>query len=294
MANNGSVVALGTFDGVHLGHIALIDKAREIAAQERLSMLIYTFKNHPLEIFACTPKLLMTHSERLLALEARGGESCTVAADMFTREYAATEPEAFARMLVDRFCAKHIVVGYNHTFGKGGRGTPELLCELGAQQGFEVSIVKPVLYLGEAVSSTRIRAALEGGDIKNANAMLGAPYALCGNIRHDKGIGTKIGFPTANLVFEEYKQLPLSGVYATRATVNGKAYAGVTNVGTNPTVNGERTSVETHIIDFSRDIYGEAFRVEFLERLRSEKKFNSMAALAEQIAKDTAQARQIN
>ncbi len=294
MENNGSVLALGTFDGVHIGHIALIDKARELAAQAKLSMLIYTFENHPLEIFARTPKLLMTHQERLLALKARGGDGCTVATDRFTREYAATEPEVFARMLVDRFCAKHIVVGYNHTFGKGGKGTPELLCELGAQLGFEVSIVKPVLYLGEPVSSTRIRAALEGGDIKNANAMLGAPYALCGKIRHDKGIGTKIGFPTANLVFEEYKQLPLSGVYATRATVNGETYAGVTNVGTNPTVNGERTSVETHMIDFSRDIYGEAFRVEFLERLRSEIKFKSTAALAEQIADDCAQAKLIN
>ena len=160
--------------------------------------------------------------------------------------------------------------------------------------GFEVTIVRPVLYLGEPVSSTRIRAALEGGDVKSANAMLGAPYALCGNIRHDKGIGTKIGFPTANLVFEEYKQLPLSGVYATRATVNGKSFSGVTNVGTNPTVNGDHTSVETYIIDFSRDIYGEAFRVEFLERLRSEITFQSTAALAEQIAKDVAQARLIN
>lgn len=293
MKTNGTVIVLGTFDGVHVGHMALIERAKAAANKASLPMLIYTFENHPLEIFDRKPKLLLTHSERLAALKARAGGG-EVIADKFTKEYSATSPEDFAIMLKDRFSAKHVVVGYNHTFGSGGKGTPELLRELGARLGFTVDIVEPVLYKGDAVSSTRIRAALESGDIISTNEMLGTLYSLSGNVRHDRGIGASLGFPTANIDYAKCKQLPLAGVYATRAEVDGASYTGVSNIGTNPTVNGERTSVETHIIDFSGNIYGEQLKIEFLSRLRGEVKFESTAALAEQIARDVESAREFN
>jgi len=286
----GSVIALGTFDGVHAGHRALLREAKELSAKLGAEPMIYTFRNHPLSPFGREPKLLMTQLERLYALEASG---LFVAADVFDLEFAATPPADFVKMLCRRFDMRAAVVGFNYTFGSKGRGNTELLRKMGADLGFTVSVMEPVSHEGAPVSSSRIRRCLEEGNIPDANAMLGKRYALSGTVEMNRRIGHTIGFPTANLENYGNKVLPLSGVYATRAVLSGRAYDAVTNVGNNPTVEGRRTTVETHLLDFDADIYGMPLKVEFIERLRGEVKFSGRDALAAQIAADVRNARNI-
>ncbi|HWQ59191.1 MAG TPA: bifunctional riboflavin kinase/FAD synthetase [Clostridia bacterium] len=285
----GTSVALGTFDGVHPGHAAILARAVEAARKDGLDPLVYTFSHHPMAAFGKQPPLLMTDEARLEAL----GAFCAVAADDFTPQFAAMEPRAFLEMLVFRFHMRRAVAGYNYTFGKNGTGDTALLSALGRELGFAVDVVQPVLFLGEPLSSTRIRAALEAGEVALAAKMLQRPYALAGTVAPNKGIGRSIGFPTANLTDIEGLVLPKDGVYATRAAVCGKTYAGVTNVGSNPTVGGEKTTVETHLIGFSGDIYGETLRIEFVERLRGEMKFDGLEALRARIALDAAKAAEL-
>lgn len=287
---NGSVIALGTFDGVHAGHRALLREAKELAGKIGASPMIYTFRNHPLSPFGKEPKLLMTQLERLYALEASG---IRVAADMFDLTFASTPPEDFVKMLCSRFQMRGAVVGFNYTFGSKGMGDTALLKEMGAEMGFSVSVMEPVSHGGKPVSSSRIRSCLEAGDIPNANAMLGKRYQLSGTVQMNRRIGHTLGFPTANLENYGNKVLPLSGVYATRAVLAGRVYAAVTNVGNNPTVEGRRTTVETHILDFDADIYGMPLRVEFVERIRGEVKFSGREALAAQIGEDVKNAENI-
>ena len=196
-------------------------------------------------------------------------------------------------MLVERFALQGAVVGFNYTFGDRGAGNTALLQALGKELGFAVQVIEPVSYDGAPVSSTRIRACLEEGELDAANAMLGACYALSGTVAANRRIGHTLGFPTANL--EEYgnKVLPSPGVYAARAYVAGQVFQAVTNVGNNPTVEGKVTTVETHLLEFDRDIYGMPMRVEFVARLRGEIRFPSREALSKQIASDAARAREI-
>ncbi len=286
----GAVIALGTFDGVHAGHRALLHEAAALAETLHAVPLIYTFRNHPLSLFGREPRLLMTPEERIAVLEATG---VPVAADVFDAAFAATPPREFVRMLVERFGMRGAVAGFNYTFGDRGAGDTALLQALGKELGFSVRVLGPVSYENEPVSSTRIRAYLEQGELDAANAMLGTRYALSGTVAPNRRIGHTLGFPTANLEGYGNKVLPRSGVYATRAFLAGKAFPAVTNVGNNPTVEGQVTTVETHLLDFDRDIYGMPLRVEFEARLRGEVRFPSREALAAQIASDAAHAREI-
>ena len=273
-----SVVALGMFDGVHAGHRRLLREAAAIARENGLRFVVYTFREHPLLAFGGAPKLLSGLDERVEMLASFGADR--VVTDEFTRELAATEPEAFARALCERFSMARAVAGFNYTFGKNGAGSAALLKELGKKLGFFAHEVAPYLYGGEPVSSTRIRACVEAGDIKNANAMLEREYALCGTVVRNRRIGSAIGFPTANLGGAEDMALPKSGVYATRALVDGEMFKAVTSVGKNPTVGGKGISVETHIMGFGRDIYGARLTVFFAEYLRGEMRFDGVEALA--------------
>jgi riboflavin kinase/FMN adenylyltransferase len=277
-----TVVALGTFDGVHTGHRMLLARAAGAAHEYGFTSLVYTFSHHPMAAFGKRPPLLMTDEARIEALRAYGD----VVADDFTLEFAGLSPRAFVEMLVSRFGMRRAVAGYNYTFGSRGAGDTKLLEAFGRELGFAVDVVAPVLFEGAPLSSTRIRAALEEGEVALAAGMLGAPYALGGTVVANRGIGRGIGFPTANLAGFEGLVLPKDGVYATRATVRGKTYAGVTNVGSNPTVGGITTGVETHLIGFSGDVYGEKLRVEFVARLRDEMKFDGLGALRARIALD--------
>lgn len=283
-----AVVALGMFDGMHIGHCALIRHAVQAAADEGCIAAVYTFSNHPSEVLGKGVRLLSTadmRRERMLSLGV-----WDVRMDTFTKQVAAESPEAFTDMLLNLWDVRRIVVGFNYTFGFRGLGTPERLTQLGKVRGFSVDVVQPVLWRGEPVSSTRIRHYIEQGDAEGASEMLGYPYTLCGSVVENRHIGRSIGFPTANIIPESNRVLPKNGVYVTLASLDGLRYRAVTNVGTNPTVGGRKLSVETHLIGGSGDLYGKTLSVAFVRRIRGERRFASVEQLRAQIASDASAA----
>ena len=245
---------------------------------------VYTFSNHPLEVLGGSVRLLSGIRERNMLLRSLGAEE--LESVPFTREIAALSPEAFVDLLSAKWDVRGLVVGYNYTCGDRGAGTPETLREIGKRRGFTVSVVEPVLLEGEPVSSTRIREAVERGDISLANRLLKRRYTLSGTVVQNKRIGSRIGFPTANIDANPKRAIPADGVYAAFASVDGGIYRAVTNIGTNPTVNGDKLTIETHLIDFHADIYGEPLSISFRKRLRGELMFDSLEALKEQIRLD--------
>ena len=283
-----AVVALGMFDGVHLGHRALMSRLLEEAKRLRAIPVVYTFSNHPLEVLGGGVRLLSGIRERNMLLRSLGAE--TVESVPFTREVAHLSTEAFVGLLAEQWDVRGLVVGYNYTCGDRGAGTPETLREIGKRRGFSVSVVEPVLLEGEPVSSTRIRDAVERGDITLANRLLKRRYTLSGTVVQNKRIGSRIGFPTANIDANPKRAIPADGVYATFASVDGGMYRAVTNIGTNPTVNGEKLTIETHLIDFHADIYGQPLSILFRKRMRGELMFDSLDALKEQIRLDVEEA----
>lgn len=285
---NPAVVALGMFDGVHLGHRALIRQAVEEAQKRDAKPVVFTFSNHPMEVLGGNVRLLSDISERNRILRSLG--VAEVVSVPFTREMAALGTEAFIDLLQKRWEIRSIIVGYNYTCGDGGAGTPETLKKIGARSGFSVVVVPPVLYERTPVSSSRIREAIERGDVRTAEKMLLRRYTLHGSIVENRRIGRRIGFPTANMEPQEKRVLPMDGVYATFACVEGKAYRAVTNIGTNPTVQGEKRTIETHIIGFDADIYGKEMTIAFREFLRGELTFATLDELKEQIRADVEQA----
>lgn len=284
-----AVLSLGMFDGVHGGHRALLKKTVDIAWHEGYQSLAYSFANHPKSVLAGAPPMLMTTEEREAAIRAAGVDA--VCMDVFTKELASMSPEHFVKMLAVRFSAKALVVGFNYTFGYQGKGTASTLHQLGSAAGMDVHVVPAERYRGETISSSRIRECIEKGDILAANDMLLAPYTLRGNVVGNRHIGTTLGFPTANILPPEGKILPLAGVYATLAVINGQPHQAVTNVGNNPTVQGKAIFIETHVLDFAGDLYGLPLEVQFHAFLRAEVMFASKQALAAQILHDTHNAR---
>ena len=283
-----AVVALGMFDGVHLGHRALMNRLQEEAKLLHAIPAVYTFSNHPLEVLGGNVRLLSGIRERNMLLRSLGAEE--LESVPFTREMASLSPEAFVDLLSAKWDVRGLVVGYNYTCGDRGAGTPETLREIGSRRGFSVSVVEPVLLEGEPVSSTRIREAVERGDITLANRLLKRRYTLSGTVVQNKRIGSRIGFPTANIDANPKRAIPADGVYATFASVDSGMYRAVTNIGTNPTVNGEKLTIETHLIDFHADIYGQPLSILFRKRMRGELMFDSLDALKEQIRLDVEEA----
>ncbi len=283
-----AVVALGMFDGVHLGHRALMARLTDEAKRLRAVPAVFTFSNHPLDVLGGNVSMLSGVRERNQMLLALGAEQ--VESVPFTRELAALSTEEFVDLLAEHWEIRALVVGYNYSCGARGAGTPETLKEIGSRRGFSVIVVSPVLYEGEPVSSTRIREALERGDVELARKLLRRRYTLCGKVVQNKRIGRRIGFPTANIDPELKRVIPAEGVYATYAFLRGSAFRAATNIGSNPTVHGEKLSIETHLIDFDADIYGETLTVAFRKRLRDEETFESVDAMREQIRADVAQA----
>ncbi|MEA4869582.1 MAG: bifunctional riboflavin kinase/FAD synthetase [Christensenella sp.] len=283
-----AVVALGMFDGVHLGHRALMSRLLKEAERLDAAPCVYTFSNHPLEVLGGSVKLLSGVGERNKLLRALGAER--VLSVPFTKEMAALGTEQFVDLLMERWEIRGLVVGYNYTCGDHGAGTPETLAEIGERRGFSVSVVEPVMFAGTPVSSTRIREAIERGDVSLAKELLARRYTLSGTVVQNKRIGRRIGFPTANIEADPKRVIPADGVYASIAYVGGAAYRAVTNIGSNPTVYGETLTIETHLIEFDADIYGEALTVAFRKRLRGEAMFDSLDALKEQIRRDVLEA----
>ena len=289
MSITEKVIALGFFDGVHLGHAALLRRTVEAAAQRGVTPEVFTFDRPPKEVVTGVPCPLINSAEDRRELVRRLYGIQEVIMVPFDREMMTTPWDKFVTdILVGRYHAVHLVAGHDHHFGHKNQGSPELLLEKCAELGLGCDIIPKVEVGGITVSSTYIRRLVELGQISRANRFLGHPHTLTGSVRHGRGIGSSRLYPTANLIIPPHVLVPSHGVYVTRATLpEGASYAAVTNVGTRPTVNnGTDITVEACLLDFEGDLYGKTLRLEFFEHLRDEVRFDSLDALKAQIAAD--------
>lgn len=279
-------VALGSFDGLHKGHLSLINKIKELAKKNNGKSMVITFKNHPLSLINpdITPKLIMDIDSKIRVLEKN--EVDYLALIEFTTEVMKMQPEEFIKYIKENFNVEGIVVGFNFKFGYKNLGDVNLLKELSSKYNYKLEVIDAYTYGEEVVSSTRIRRLIKEGRVSEVKDMLGEYYSITGVVVHGKKIGRTIGFPTANLSFEKDYVVPEKGVYYTKIKHNNKFYKGITSVGYNPTVNGKELTIETYILDFEKEIYGEKLKVEFIERIRGEMKFNSLEELKDQINRD--------
>ena len=280
------VVALGCFDGVHLGHRAVIGEAVTVAKSKQLPSLVWTFEEPPKNFFSPASVPLITDpQEKRAQIRALGVDTLVCAP--FDPSVAALSPEEFFRVILcEKLKACHIVCGYNYSFGAKGAGNATLLRKLCEQNGIGISVIPPVSVRGNEISSTQIRAAVEEGRTEDACALLGRPYAIRTLVIDGQKLARRLGFPTVNQVFRRGILVPRKGVYATRVRFCGKQKYGITNVGTRPTVNGNLLCAETHIFDFNGNLYGKTVTVEFLCFLRPETKFASVEALSKQVHRD--------
>ena len=289
------VIALGFFDGVHLGHGALLRRAVEEAKKRGCESAVFTFDRPPKEVITGVPCPLINSPEDRAALVKRLYGIDEMLMVPFDDEMRTTPWDRFVTdILVGRYGAVHLVAGHDHHFGHKNQGSPELLREKCAELGLGCDIIPAVTIGGITVSSTHIRKLLEEGNVETARAFLGHPHVLTQTVGHGRQLGRTIGIPTANLVAPPHVLLPRRGVYAAKITLpDGRAFGGVTNVGVRPTVNnGQDVTVEPWILDFDGDLYGQAIRVEFYRRLRDERKFDSLAALKSQIETDAVKTRE--
>jgi len=294
MNDQKNVIALGFFDGVHRGHQALLKCAVERGRELRMRPAVFTFDRSPKEFVSGVPVPLITAPGDRREEIGRFFPIEEVFIVPFDKEMMTMDWVDFVLMLAQKYNAGHLVAGHDFRFGHRNAGTPALLMKKAAQLGMGCDIIPAVTLDGKTVSSTHIRALLQSGEMAEAARFLGYPYTMRGKVRHGKGLGRTIGAPTLNLIPSEHQLIPAYGVYATRVTVDGREYGAVTNVGVRPTVdeNGGVT-VESHLIDVNAQLYGSDCRVEFLRRLRGEMKFESLAVLQAQIAKDIALAKEI-
>jgi riboflavin kinase / FMN adenylyltransferase len=286
-----TVVTLGVFDGLHVGHQDIVRQVVERALLIDAVPTLITFDPHPRQLLtpANAPPLLQTFTQKMEGLQLLGLQQVVVLD--FTTELAALSAEEFTqRIIVEGLQAREVYLGKGFAFGHARRGTIELLTQLSAQHGFVAAEVPEVQVHHQRISSTLIRQFLREGRVNLARRMLGRPYGIEGIVIHGHGIGKQLLYPTANVAFQN-RVLPADGVYVTLAHVNDQWHRSVTNIGKRPTFGGELESkVETHLIDFDEDIYGQTMRVRVLHRLRGEKKFNGIDELKAQIARDRARA----
>lgn len=287
------IIALGNFDGIHLGHRKLIETTVDLARQVNGTAAVLTFDPHPLKLLQpelCPPMLLSREDKIRIMSEL---EVKLLVITPFSRKFAHLTPELFVKnILIDKFKVKGVVVGYNYTFGFKGEGNSETMSILARQHGIESVVVPPVKCSGVEVSSTLIRSLLIDGQVSDAAKFLGYCPFVFGQVVTGYQRGRQIGFPTANLVLSEEVLAPANGVYAVRINLDGHYYRGVANVGLRPTfkLNHPR-NLEVHIFDFCGDIYGEKIKVEFVERIRGEREFESVNELIGQIHKDSVEAK---
>ena len=286
------VLALGNFDGLHRGHRKILDRLQRVAHERRATSVVMTFDPHPPRVVRPdkAPPLLMTKAQKLEGLAHAGVDGAAIV--RFTYELSQWEPETFVKtVLVEWMRVSEVWVGANFLFGHDRSGNFSLLRTLGARYGFKAEKIDPVRYKDFVVSSTRVRRLVSEARVDEAAALLGHAYVIDGVVVRGDQRGRTIGFPTANLCTEN-ELVPPHGVYATNAILDGIVMPSVTNVGTRPTVDASgRTSIETHIFDLDRDLYGATLRLAFVQRLRDERAFESLNMLKTQIAADCARAR---
>jgi riboflavin kinase/FMN adenylyltransferase len=287
-----TVATIGNFDGVHLGHRAILDRVRQRAQELDGQAVAVTFNPHPVKVLRPEVNLpLLTTQDQKLNLLADSGLDAIVVLP-FTLDFAALPAREFVRQyFCERLRAREVVVGHDYCFGRGREGNIDLLKEMGTVHGFTVQVVWAVEVQGAVVSSSLIRAMLRLGKVTEAGRLLGRPYGVVGRVVQGKGRGAKLlGVPTANLVSPN-ELLPASGIYAVWVRRGDTILPGVANIGTCPTFNNSELSLEVHLLEFSGDLYGESLEVRFVARLREEQRFPSLEALAAQIHADIAAAR---
>jgi riboflavin kinase / FMN adenylyltransferase len=288
-----TVVTIGNFDGVHLGHRAILERVRQRARELAGEAVAVTFNPHPVKVLRPEVNLpLLTTQDQKLALLADSGLDAVVVLP-FTREFAALPAREFVRQyFIERLRAREVVVGHDYCFGRGREGNIELLQHMGTIHGFTVQVVWAVQVQGAVVSSSLIRAMLRLGKVTEAGRLLGRSYGVTGRVVQGKGRGAKLlGVPTANILTPN-ELLPASGIYAVWVRHGEAILPGVANIGTCPTFNNTELSLEVHLLEFSGDLYGELLGVQFVARLREEQRFPSLEALAAQIQADIVAARQ--
>jgi len=287
------VLTLGNFDGLHLGHRKILKAVTDRAGILGVQSMVFTFEPHPLKILApdrCPPLLTTSHEKMKLFQELKVD---VVFCAHFTEEFASQHPEEFIRhTLWESLRVKEIYVGYNHTYGRGKRGTIGLLEEFSRQYPFRVQVVEEVIVEGENVSSTAIRNYLRQGNVEKANLLLGRPYTLTGKVIAGCGRGRTLGFPTANIA-AGIKLIPKEGVYLARIQIHGKTYNGLANIGPKPTFGDHSPGVEVYIFDLLANLYQQFLEVELIKRIRDEISFPDPGSLVRQIRQDVKEAHQI-
>jgi riboflavin kinase/FMN adenylyltransferase len=285
------VLTIGNYDGLHLGHMKIIERVRTRASEIAGTSMLMTFHPHPLSVLRSAKLLgLITPVAARKRLVEQAGIDVLLLLP-FTEELRLTNPEAFVEeILVRKLGIEGLVVGYDFRFGKGGRGDTEMLDALSGQYGFFFEKVDAVTLNSEKIGSNRIRKLIIEGDVRKSEAFLGRPYAIEGRVLRGFGRGAGIGFPTVN-VETEYELIPKHGVYITEVGVDEKKYQSVTNIGYNPTFGNIARSIETFILDYSADLYGKEVTIYFHDRIRGEKKFDSVDELKKQIDMDVEAAR---
>lgn len=283
-----TVVTIGTFDGVHIGHQKIIKRLIKTGEQFGLKSVILTFFPHPRMVLQkdSNIKLINTIEERHRILNDLGLDYLLI--KEFTQEFSRLSAEDFVKqILVDKLHARKVIIGYDHRFGRNRNADINDLKKFGEAYGFEVEEISAQDIDDVSVSSTKIRTALQEGDIAKANAYLGYSFMLTGVVAKGKGLGRQLNYPTANIqIAEDYKLIPKQGAYIVSSKIDGNTFFGMMNIGTNPTVNGRQQTIEVHFFDFDADIYGETIQIDLLQRIRDEQKFESVEALKTQLSLD--------
>ncbi|MBO5733369.1 MAG: bifunctional riboflavin kinase/FAD synthetase [Clostridia bacterium] len=289
----GTAVAIGNFDGVHKGHKKLLSVLKEAACERGVPSVVYTFLEHPRNVILGegSQKLIYENSAKEKFIGDTGVHT------LFFEDFNSVrhlEAEEFVKeILIDKLNIKVAVIGTNGKFGKKSLGTSQMLKEFGKRYGFDVFVVEPVVIGDVVCSSTEVRAAIEAGDFKKCESLLGRPYSVRGTVVADKRLGRTYGFPTANIIPDQSQTDIKRGVYATNTHIGEKVYKSITNVGTTSFDNPEKLRIETHILDFSGDLYGKIIEVEFLCYMRGFRKFANTDELKEQLIKDNNEVRRM-
>ena len=287
-SKNPSVITIGTFDGVHIGHRKIINQLTTISSTDNLVSILLSFFPHPKMVLQSNNeiKLINTINEKQDLLNALNLDFLII--KEFTKEFSRLSALEFVRdILVNKLNAKHIIIGYDHHFGRNRTANIQQLREFGELYDFTVTEILAQDIDNIAISSTKIRKALNNGDIKLANNYLGYNYFFNGTVIHGNNIGQTISFPTANIKIDEsYKLVPKNGVYIVKSFIDNKCVFGMMNIGTNPTFNRKNQSIEIHFLDFNKNIYNQSLSVEMISRIRSEKKFSSVENLKKQLELD--------
>ena len=279
-------IALGSFDGLHLGHMSLIDRTVQLAKENNAKSMVYVFQNHPLTVInpEISPKLIMSNNTKIKLLEDSGIDIVNLVS--FDKDFMKITPEEFIKNMVNFYNAKGIIIGFNYRFGYKNLGNAQMLERYSRVLGYKLYVCEAVSKNHELVSSSKIRHLIAEGDVVKARLLLGRPIAATGEVIKGKQLGRTIGFPTVNLNYNKGYILPKGGVYFTTIEYDNIIYKAITNIGYNPTVESGKLSVETYILGFDKQIYDEVIKINFIKRIRDEVKFDSIEQLKKQLEED--------